>query len=413
LRYVATSFGSAGDFLPTLAIAHELREAGHEVVFVTNPFHETEVRALGLEFVAAGAHLDLYGMLKRDPTLLSTTRGLGVIVEHGAPFFAATYRVAREIMRGSRVDAVVGSNLSNGLFWAAAERRVPAVMVTATPVTWMSARAPIQFLDFAVPEWLLPSLIGVTRTAAVFLADHWLRSVARTIGPTSFDASLSAIEAGLALHVGTWPSLLRPASEADAPNARACGFARVGHLGTSAPALSAELEAFLSAGPPPVVVGLGSIFSLGSDDVVADAAAACADLGKRCVIVGPAPRSRDLPEGTLVVPYATYHLLFPRADAVIIHGGAGTTGEALKSGRPTVVVPFAFDQFGLAWQVERLGTGVRVPKRARSRETLRQALEAVDDSALRARAAEVAAELAPAPDGARVAAGLIEALGRR
>lgn len=411
---MVTSFGSAGDFLPTLAIAHELRQAGHDILFVTNPFHEASIRALGLDFVPAGEHVDLYGLLSRDPSLLSTTRGLRVIMDLGAPFFADTYRLIREICRSTTVDAVIGNNLANGLFWAGMERRVPTVMVSATPVFWVSGKAPMQMLDFAVPEWLLPTLVGLGRAAFLFLADDWLRSVARTTGPMSFDASLSAIEDGLALHLGTWPELLRPGSATDPSTWRACGFARVGHLGTTAPALSSELEAFLAAGAPPVVVGLGSIFSFGADDVVAHVADACVELGKRCVIVGPVPRERALPPNTLVVPYATYHLLFPRAEVVVIHGGAGTTGEAMKSGRPAIVVPFAFDQFGLAWQVERLGVGVRVAKSGRSFETIRDALRrACEDVAMRTRAKEVAASLSGATDGAIVAARHIEALGPR
>jgi UDP:flavonoid glycosyltransferase YjiC (YdhE family) len=334
------------------------------------------------------------------------------IVDELAPtFFAASYWVAKDVLRARRPDAVIGSNLSYGLFWAAAERRVPAVMIAATQISWITRRAPLQCLDFAIPERLLPYAIGAIRGVAVGLADHWLRSLARTVGATSFDPSLTATEREVALHLGMWPELVRPRSDGDAPNTRACGFARAGHLGTAAPALSGELEAFLSAGSPPVVIALGSVYSLGSDDLVADAADACADLGKRCVIVGPAPRDRALPGGTYAVPYATYHLLFPRAAAVITHGGAGTTGETLKCGRPSVVCPLAFDQFGLAWQVEGLGTGVRVRKKGRSRATIQDALRIVcEDQTMQSRAEKIAAELRQARDGAAVAADLIVGL---
>jgi rhamnosyltransferase subunit B len=157
-----------------------------------------------------------------------------------------------------------------------------------------------------------------------------------------------------------------------------------------------------------VVVGLGSIFSLLADDLIADIARACADLGLRCLIVGRAPPPEMLPTGTLVVPYATYHLLFPRAVANVIHGGAGTTGEALRSGRPTVVLPMGYDQFANAWQVERLGAGVRVPRSNRSRASLSRAIDrAVSLASVARRATEVAAQLECAPDGAKRAAELI------
>jgi rhamnosyltransferase subunit B len=412
VRYVATSFGSAGDFLPTLAVARALHVAGHEVVFVTNPFHERAVRAAGLAYVAAGKLVDLYALIAERPQMLRTGDGVKAIVDDLAPsFFAASYWVVKDILRAKRADAVIGSNLSYGLFWAAAEQRVPAVMIAATQISWITRRAPLQCLDFPIPDRILPHAVGAVRAIAVWLADHWLRSVARTVGATAIDPSLTAIEANVDLHLGMWPELLRPPSAGDAANTRACGFARAGHLGTAAPGLSAELEAFLAAGRPPVVIALGSIYSLGSDDLVADAAEACRELGERCVIVGPAPRARALPAGTLVVPYATYHLLFPRALALVIHGGAGTTGESLKSRRPAVMCPLGFDQFGLAWQVEALGAGLRVAKKGRSRAKILDALRtARDDVALTARAAELAAALSHAPDGAAVAASLIVGL---
>jgi len=307
-----------------------------------------------------------------------------------------------------RPDAVVGANLAFGLFWAAIERRVPSVMISATPLTWVTSRAPAQFLDFAIPSRLLPYAAGAVRSIAAGAIDRYLWSVARTVGATSFDPSMTAIERGVVLDLGMWSERLRPPSESDPPNKRACGFARAGHFGATSEALPLELEAFLRAGSAPVVVGLGSVYSLGSDDLVADVAEACAELGERCVIVGPEPRGRDLPGETLVVPYATYHLLFPRAKALVMHGGAGTTGEVLRSGKPSVVVPLGFDQFALAWSIERLGTGVRVAKRGRARATVFAAVRtACEDEAMRARAKEVGAALRDAPDGAEVAASLI------
>lgn len=414
LRYIASAIGSAGDFLPTLAVARVLARQGHDVTFVTNSFHEATVRAAGLDHVGAGEHIDLYGRIIGDPEMLTSPRALAVLTELAAPHFAATFHVVRSMLRAENVDAVIGSNLAFGLHWAAIARRVPAVMIAATPLCWIARHAPVQFLDVAIPPSMLPLAVGVTRGIAYGLIDHVVRSIARSAGPTSFDASFSAVEAGLALHAGMWPTLLRPPSSGDLPNMRACGFVRAGHLGTTAPALPAELEAFLVGGAPPVVIALGSIFSLGSADLVADAAEACVDVGRRCVIVGRAPAERVLPAGTLVVPYATYELLFPRAAAVVIHGGAGTTGEALRSGRPAVVVPLAFDQFGMAWHVERLGTGVRVPRRGRSRATIASALRrACEDPHVEARATQVAAELRGEPDGAEQAAQLITALHHR
>jgi UDP:flavonoid glycosyltransferase YjiC (YdhE family) len=73
--------------------------------------------------------------------------------------------------------------------------------------------------------------------------------------------------------------------------------------------------------------------------------------------------SRDV----LVVERAPHQLLFPRASAVVLHGGIGTTGQALRSGRPMLVVPHGHDQFDNAYRVTKLGVARTLhPRRYRA-----------------------------------------------
>ena len=61
------------------------------------------------------------------------------------------------------------------------------------------------------------------------------------------------------------------------------------------------------------------------------------------------------PEGVAAFDYAPFSLLFPRAAAVVFPGGIGTTGLAMRSGRPMLVVPHAHDQPDTADRLTRLG----------------------------------------------------------
>ncbi|RLV90924.1 Sterol 3-beta-glucosyltransferase [Spathaspora sp. JA1] len=54
--------------------------------------------------------------------------------------------------------------------------------------------------------------------------------------------------------------------------------------------------------------------------------------------------------------------LFPRIDAVVHHGGSGTTGAALRAACPMIVKPFFGDQFFFASRVEDLGVGIALRK---------------------------------------------------
>ena len=58
---------------------------------------------------------------------------------------------------------------------------------------------------------------------------------------------------------------------------------------------------------------------------------------------------------TFVIDRAPHQLLFPRAAAVVHPGGAGTLAQALRAGRPMLVVPHAHDQPDNAARATRLG----------------------------------------------------------
>jgi UDP:flavonoid glycosyltransferase YjiC (YdhE family) len=42
--------------------------------------------------------------------------------------------------------------------------------------------------------------------------------------------------------------------------------------------------------------------------------------------------------------YIPFRYIFPHAAAIVLHGGIGTLAEALRSGRPMLIVPVAHDQ---------------------------------------------------------------------
>jgi rhamnosyltransferase subunit B len=57
----------------------------------------------------------------------------------------------------------------------------------------------------------------------------------------------------------------------------------------------------------------------------------------------------------MAAEYAPHAGLFPRAAAIVHHGGVGTTAAALRAGRPMLVVPHAHDQPDNADRCRRLG----------------------------------------------------------
>ena len=129
-------------------------------------------------------------------------------------------------------------------------------------------------------------------------------------------------------------------------------------------ALKAELEAYLRAGPPPIVFTLGSSVSMYATGFFMKAIEAARRLRHRALLVtGQDPAQYDgtiasaglEPRTIKVMRYLPYSEAFPHAAVNVHQGGVGTLAQALAAGRPQLVIPVGFDQPDNARRVERLG----------------------------------------------------------
>ena len=174
-----------------------------------------------------------------------------------------------------------------------------------------------------------------------------------------------------------------------------------------------ELLRFLEAGPAPVFIGFGSMPVPDPPQTTALVLEALRRTGQRGVVhSGWAGLAADsLPETVLKVDYAPYDWLFPRMRMIIHHGGSGTTAFGLRSGVPSMVVSFAYDQPFWGRRIAALGAGpAPIPFNRLTVENLAAAIDrTVQDTAMHHQAAWVAAELRQ-EDGLGSAVRLIEEL---
>jgi rhamnosyltransferase subunit B len=137
-------------------------------------------------------------------------------------------------------------------------------------------------------------------------------------------------------------------------------------------------------------------------------------LDQRAVLLTGSPEMRaqlprDLAPGIHAVDYADHATLFLRASVVIHHGGIGTSSEALRAGRPMLVVPHGFDQPDNAARLQRLGVAEILPAgRYRADRAAILLDRLICDPAYRERGADCA-EVMRKEEGVDVAASVIEA----
>jgi UDP:flavonoid glycosyltransferase YjiC (YdhE family) len=176
--------------------------------------------------------------------------------------------------------------------------------------------------------------------------------------------------------------------------------------------LPPELARFLESGPPPIVFTLGTAVSTGARRFFEDSAAAARQLGRRAVLALKDARNRpsQLPEGVIAVDYAPFTELFAGAAAIVHHGGIGTTGLAMRAGRPMLVVPHSWDQPDNADRVRRLGVArVLGPRRYTADRAARELQKLLDTPTYAGRARHLAEQMLH-EDGTKTACDVLEEL---
>ncbi|KAK7454392.1 glycosyltransferase family 28 domain-containing protein [Colletotrichum acutatum] len=398
LNIVILFMGSRGDLQPSLAVAKLLqRRHGHRVRIASHPPYRAAVEAAGVGFYGIG-RTDIKTMMERR---LLPRKELNALV----PVIREEFREMGERWWGACVDGFgfdhgedgggVDGGWERGAFVAdlvmstmhvynqtsaAARLGVPLHLFGMNPrifskelphsqAGW-ALKGPSRWknvLSWWVQDFMfleaMKSVINDVRVNVMGLESMspawWLSQYNRMNVPCTY----------------LWSPRLLPKPSDWADNIDVAGFVFEDVPSEYTP--STELVAFLEADPetPLVYIGFGSMSFANAQDVFEGIFEAVRRFGVRAVVgkgwsnlvkenVGRVGKGDD-GEGCgkrdmshiFILDEAPHAWLFPRVRAVVCHGGSGTTAMALRSGRPTLVVPVAGDQPFWGSRVHAVGCG--------------------------------------------------------
>ncbi|MET9949941.1 glycosyltransferase [Streptomyces sp. NPDC006339] len=402
MRVALMTAGSRGDVAPFTGLGHGLARAGHEVTVVTHETFAGLVREAGLAF--HGLPVDPRAELRSEHgrRLLTSRSGPGKLarvlamarklVGDMTPGLVAAARASDVLLLSGSV-APLGRALAEGL-------GLPSRGVYLQPLAPTGAFPP-PVVGTRSCGRAGNRLAGRAVNAALELVfAEAVRAVETELGGPHPRSRTRARARGRASRA--WPvhhgfsSLVVPRPADWRPGLTIGGY---WWPYTSPDAeLPQEIEAFLSAGPPPVFVGLGSPTVPDPERVSDLLVRALRRAGLRGVIQSgwSGLRADGAGDDMLTIGEVPHSLLFPRMAAVVHHAGAGTTAAGLRAGVPAVPMPVWFD--GAFWSARLTALGVSpgpVPlRRLTTPEPLAAALAAaVRDPSYRRRAAALAERL--------------------
>ena len=417
-KIIINAIGTLGDLHPLIAVAQALKAKGVTCVFATSYDHVEKIRAAGFE-----AH----GIVKGH---LALAADMGFTEE---AFMKELMTNQKDMMQKFVLDpmsgsiseletcmdgavAIIGSPFSYAGQTVADKYELPFLMTVLQPGLMSSYYNPMVSPDF--PVLIAPAKNPPSR----FWNKAWMGFL-KFAGRVLFSKSINAVRMkhGAAekphlpifassdspLYLGLYSDVLGRVEPDMYPQTHIAGFPIFDSVNGDTAKLPPALDRFLKAGPPPLVFGLGSLAFHAAGDFFKESIRLAKALDRRAVLLTGQEMSLPQSPDIFVTAYAPHSELFPRAAAIIHHGGIGSTGRALQAGKPQLIVPINGDQFDNGRRVKDLGIGAVLPLKkynARRAEGFLRTL--LDDKTLR-RSAKKIGEKVSQEKGAQAAAALI------
>jgi UDP:flavonoid glycosyltransferase YjiC (YdhE family) len=343
MKIVLATFGSLGDVQPMLALSLSLKSAGHDVLLAAPPEKAKWVEQQGCPFHPLGDDVTAFiDDMKDAHSFHSAVR----FVRYVRKELISQFDIFPKIIAGA--DLVIGASLVFALSSVAESTGIEYRFIAFTPQLLPSGKHPFMaFKHHWLPKWYNRMTWQIARILDRVNLTLLINKKRKQLGLKPVDDAWFHI---LGKHV----IVASDKAIAKVPQDVEPAFTQTGYMHLDQPNQHLpELEAFLSAGPPPVYAGFGSMPKKDQANNVPIVVNAARSAGQRVVIgkFWDEPSEFSNSDDVFFIKRYPHLKLFPRMAAVIHHGGAGTTAASAISGVPQIIVPHILDQYYWGHQV--------------------------------------------------------------
>jgi UDP:flavonoid glycosyltransferase YjiC (YdhE family) len=368
---VLATFGSLGDLHPYLAIGIGLKQRGHLVTLAGCESYRNLVEVEGLNFHPLRPD---FGRIAASPQVIDRafdprTGGEFYVRQIVLPHVEQTHQDLLAACQGADLLLIHPTLFTAPI--VAEKLKLKWLSVELTPGTFFSAHDPplqpaLRWLHALRP--LGPRPQRWIFQATKVLTKHWMRGVDEIRKREGAQyRSRCALFDDMFSPYGTLAcfSPLFGVAQPDWPVPSLITGFPFYEPTLAGESVSAELDAFLTAGEPPAVFTLGSS-AVGSPGDFFEVSLAAAKQARCRTVFLMGPRARGSAPASddrfFFTSYAAYSKLFPSARAVVHQGGIGTLACALRAGVPSLIVPWGLDQPDNAARAQRLGVARVLPR---------------------------------------------------
>ncbi len=391
MKITLLAIGTIGDLNPLLALGIELRQLGYEVKIVTHQVFEHLAHEYGFK----------YGLIRCNPAEILNSRDADLIKSldssKGYHQLQACYyftKMQTAVLEQVLIDcwkacqdsdAVIYSILGRNAVASIVEKlRIPSVGVYLQPVHPTKVFAhPISTKQGIWKEkmnqfsWQLGEIFMWTPFRAVI--NRWREEYLGLppIKEVFFYWDQLRKQEELVLYAIS-PSVLPFPPDWDS-HIQITGYLFLNQRKNWLP--DPHLVDFLNQGVPPFYIGFGSVDSHPEFKRNFDLIIKILEQHQQRAILSIAASNVEigyLSKGIFQVGYVPHDWIFPYVSAIVHQGGAGTTAEGLRAGKPAIILPIMLDQYFWAWRVAELGAGTQpIPFCQLGEENFAQALNEI------------------------------------
>lgn len=416
MRITLLTTGSRGDVQPFLALAVRLRLLGHSVCLAAPQPFQSMINQHGIDFSPLGGNA--VEVQRREAERQRRANGSSLQfmlfrIHEKRRLADALNCEAFQASQGA--DAIIGRMSPYlGVFSIAECLKIPCFEVDLAPQVPTGVYPNTNF--FHGLDW--PGIYNrmtyllVEQFNGLYFRAEINRFRKETLGLPPFPtASPAPYKRSLGLPVLNAFSQIVVPRPADWPDfVKTTGFWFLEDLNNWEPPQS--LQDFIEAGSPPIYIGFGSMEDQHPRHLLQMVDTALEQSGQRGIWMagndGISPAGR-ISDRVYCLNQAPHDWLFPKMAAIVHHGGAGTTAASLRAGKPSIIIPYLYDQPFWGKRIAALGVGPKpVPKKQLTAEKLAGLIQtAVSDTPMQVRAQEIGEKIR-SEDGVGVASEIIE-----